>query len=77
LFVNGFRAIQRFTANGLIEESFLMKALIAGVLGYLVAAYVKNSAYSNVFWALLGVMLGAIHLSYAQISKNWILRGPG
>jgi len=77
LFVNGFRAIRRFTANGLIEESFLMKALIAGVLGYLVAAYVKNSAYANVFWALLGVTLGAIHLSYAQISKKWILRGPG
>jgi putative inorganic carbon (HCO3(-)) transporter len=63
VFRRGVRAYNKFKDFGLVEESNILKAFLAGLLGYLIAAATKNSAYANAFWVLIGIAIGAIHLS--------------
>lgn len=56
-------AYNKFRDFGSVEESNILKAFLAGMLGYLIAAVTKNSAYANAFWVLIGIAIGAIHLS--------------
>ena len=67
---NGARAQTLLSLGGLTQESYMMKAFLAGLAGYLIAAVVKNSAYANVFWVLIGVAVGALHLAYGQLEKK-------
>lgn len=63
VFRGSVRAYNKFRCFGSIEESNILKAFLAGLLGYLIAATTKNSAYANAFWVLIGIAIGAIHLS--------------
>ncbi len=48
-----------FLKAGLRDDSTMMMALTSGFAGYLFSAIVKNSAYSNVFWVIVGIALAA------------------
>ncbi len=50
-------AQRRFTLAGLKDYSYIATAMFAGLSGYMFAAINKNSAYSNVFWVLIGIAL--------------------
>lgn len=52
-------AKQNFQLAGLTDDATMMLALTAGFAGYLFSAIVKNSAYSNVFWVIVGIALAA------------------
>lgn len=65
-----FSARKYFLENGRIDEGDLTTALIASVAGYMTSAIVKNSAYSNAFWILMGIALSASHLSKFQFKNH-------
>lgn len=71
VFRNGLRANLQFLGLGSVQESYMLRAFLSGLLGYLIAAVVKNSAYANVFWILIGAGLGAAHLAYAQFERKY------
>jgi len=48
-----------FRTSGNLDSSFLVAAIIAGFSGYMFSAIFKNSAYSNVFWMLIGIALAS------------------
>ncbi len=51
-------------------------ALLAGFAGYMIAATVKNSAYSNVYWVLVGMALSAGQVALFSVrEKNNELAG--
>ncbi len=52
-------AKNNFLRSGLRDDATMMLALTAGFGGYLFSAIVKNSAYSNVFWVIVGISLAA------------------
>lgn len=70
VFRTGLRANIQFFGLGFTQESYMLRAFLSGLLGYLIAAVVKNSAYANVFWILIGVGLGAVHLAHAQFERK-------
>ena len=49
----------QFAHAGLQDHSNISMALLASFAGYMIAATVKNSAYSNVYWVLVGIALSA------------------
>lgn len=67
---NMFDARKYFNESGRFDESYLITALIASVAGYMTSAVVKNSAYSNAFWILMGVALSASHLRHYQFRNQ-------
>jgi putative inorganic carbon (HCO3(-)) transporter len=52
-------AKRQFTAVHLNDYAHLSAALLAGLSGYMFSAIFKNSAYSNVFWIIIGLAIGA------------------
>jgi len=70
-----FDARKYFLENGRIDEGDLTTALIASVAGYMTSAIVKNSAYSNAFWILMGIALSASHLRKFQFKNHQALPG--
>jgi len=61
-------ASNQFGKAGLHNEAHMTTALLSGFAGYLFAAINKNSAYANVFWVLMGIMLAVAQA--AQISLD-------
>jgi O-antigen ligase len=57
-------ARNNFRRTGLIDHSFMVMALISGFSGYLFSAIFKNSAYSNVFWVIVGLAIAAGQVAY-------------
>jgi hypothetical protein len=45
------------------DEAYITAAIFAGLGAYMFEAIFKNSAYSNVFWILVGVALAAIQVA--------------
>jgi O-antigen ligase len=62
------KARRNFVFAGLRDEAFITSAIFSGLAGYMFEAIFKNSAYSNVFWILIGLALAAIQV--AQTSFN-------
>lgn len=67
------KARRNFVFAGLRDEAFITSAIFAGMAGYLFESIFKNSAYSNVFWILVGVALAAIQV--AQTSFDAVSEG--
>lgn len=65
------RARRQFVLAGLRDESYLTAAIFAGLSAYMFEAIFKNSAYSNVFWVLVGVALATIQA--AQTSFDAVI----
>ena len=59
--------IKQFNYLGMQNESQLAMAIFAGLGGYMFAATVKNSAYANVFWVIIGLALGVIQIARARM----------
>lgn len=59
-------ARNNFQLSGMSDESFQVMALIAGFAGYMFSALFKNSAYSNVFWVIVGIALAAGQVAYTS-----------
>jgi putative inorganic carbon (hco3(-)) transporter len=57
-------ARNNFRRSGLNEYSFMVIAMMAGFSGYLFSAIFKNSAYSNVFWVIVGLAIAAGQVAY-------------
>jgi O-antigen ligase len=53
-----------FQLLGMNDYSFMGSALAAGFAGYMFSAIFKNSAYSNVFWVIVGISLAAGQVAY-------------
>jgi putative inorganic carbon (hco3(-)) transporter len=66
---NLYRAVTQFTLARLQTEAYMAMALLAGFAGYMFAAINKNSAYSNVFWLIIGVMLAGIQVAQTSLSQ--------
>jgi O-antigen ligase len=66
MFAGLLRARRHFVLAGLRDESYLTAAIFAGLGAYMFEAIFKNSAYSNVFWVLVGVALAAIQVAQAS-----------
>jgi len=63
-----------FTFAGLTDHSRITMGLIAGFAGYMFAATVKNSAYSNVYWILVGLAISAYQVAlYHSREKSELL----
>lgn len=58
---------KRYLSLNLNENGHMTLAFMAGLIGYMVFYVSKNSAYSNVFWILLGIAI-----SIAQTAENII-----
>jgi putative inorganic carbon (hco3(-)) transporter len=60
-----------FIEAHLVDHARLASALWVGLAGYLFAAITKNSAYSNVFWLLIGLGMAAANIAvhYKQTQK--------
>ncbi len=63
MFSGLLRARRQFVLVGLRDEAFITAALFAGMAGYMFESIFKNSAYSNVFWILVGVALAAAQVA--------------
>jgi O-antigen ligase len=57
------RAKRLFLEAAMTDEANYVTALWAGLAGYLFAAITKNSAYSNVFWMLIGLGIAALSVA--------------
>jgi len=66
---------RKFLLAGLNDHSNLTMAMLAGLAGYLIAAVVKNSAYSNVYWILVGIALSAVQVSMFSLREKNELAG--
>lgn len=60
------RAYRQFRRSGMEREADMSLALMAGFLGYMFSAVTKNSAYSNVFWLLVGITFAAVQVAKAS-----------
>jgi O-antigen ligase len=60
------KARRNFVIAGLRDDAFIASAIFAGVAGYMFEAIFKNSAYSNVFWILVGLALAAIQVAQSS-----------
>lgn len=60
----------QFSLAGLQDQSNITMGLTAGFAGYMIAAVVKNSAYSNVYWILVGVALSAAQVAMFSVHKK-------
>ncbi len=65
IFVGLMSARLNFIDANMPDYSNMSVALIAGFVGYMIAATVKNSAYSNVYWILVGMALSAAQIAIA------------
>ena len=52
-----------FLESHLKDHANMTTALWAGLAGYLFAAITKNSAYSNIFWLLIGVAMASFNVA--------------
>ena len=57
-------ARENFAISGLLDESYIVIALTVGFAGYLFMSINKNSAYSNVLWVIIGILLAAGQTAY-------------
>ncbi|HEY3312737.1 MAG TPA: O-antigen ligase family protein [Anaerolineales bacterium] len=62
-------AKRNFNLARMTDEGNIVLALSAGFAGYLFAAITKNSAYSNVFWVIVGVALASGQVAHASRMK--------
>ncbi|RJP54652.1 MAG: hypothetical protein C4583_02135 [Anaerolineaceae bacterium] len=79
VFLGLLRARSHFVLAGLRDEAYITAAIFAGLAAYMFEAIFKNSAYSNVFWILVGVALAAIQVAQtsfdaASVGKDSVLR---
>lgn len=63
MFLGLLRARRHFVLAGQRDEAYITAAIFAGLGAYMFEAIFKNSAYSNVFWILVGVALAAIQVA--------------
>jgi putative inorganic carbon (HCO3(-)) transporter len=63
------KARRNFVFAGLRDEAFITSAIFAGMAGYMFEAIFKNSAYSNVFWILVGLALAAIQVAQTAFNE--------
>jgi O-antigen ligase len=68
-------ARHKFAHAGMMDYSNMTMALFAGFVGYMVAATVKNSAYSNVYWILVGMALSAVQVALFSAQEKSELAG--
>lgn len=66
-------ARKNFNLKGYADEGFMVYSIVAGFVGYLFSAINKNSAYSNVFWVIVGIALSAGQVAHASHQKT---KGP-
>lgn len=66
---NLYNAVTQFSLARLQTEAFMAMALLAGFAGYMFAAINKNSAYSNVFWLIIGIMLAGTQVAQTSFSQ--------
>lgn len=64
------RARIQFARLGMHDNAHIAMSLIAALVGYLVQATVKNSAYSNVFWLLIGMAISTEQVAYTALHKS-------
>lgn len=69
MFLGLIKARRHFVLAGLRDESYITAALFAGLAAYMFEAIFKNSAYSNVFWILVGVALAAIQVAQTSFDE--------
>jgi len=72
IFSGLWAAKRQFQYIGLRDSAYMTSALLAALVAYMTSAIVKNSAYSNVFWLLVGVALAAsvvARTSYQEIEE--------
>jgi O-antigen ligase len=55
----------QFARAGLHDHAHIAMSIFAALVGYLIAATVKNSAYSNVFWVLIGISISIEQVAYS------------
>lgn len=55
----------QFARAGLHDHANIAMSIFAALVGYLIAATVKNSSYSNVFWALIGIAISIEQVAYS------------
>ena len=63
-------AKKQFTAARLDDQAHLSAALLAGFAGYMFSAIFKNSAYSNVFWVIVGLAVAAGQVAWNEHQKK-------
>ena len=63
LFAGLISARLQFAWAGMQDQSNITMALLTGFAGYLIEAVIKNSAYSNVFWILVGMAISAAQVA--------------
>jgi O-antigen ligase len=59
-------AKRQFAQVNLQDHSHLSAALLAGLAGYMFSAIFKNSAYSNVFWIIVGLAIAAGQVAWNE-----------
>jgi len=64
------QARTQFAQTGLHDNADIAVSLFAALVGYLVAATVKNSAYSNVFWLLIGIAISTEQVAYKVLHRS-------
>jgi O-antigen ligase len=67
IFAGLLRARRNFLFARLEDDAFIANAVLAGVAGYMFEAIFKNSAYSNVFWLIVGVALATIQVAQTSV----------
>ncbi len=75
VFASLISARRKFFQAGLRDQSNIAMAMIAGFAGYMIAAVVKNSAYSNVYWILVGIALSAAPVALFSFREKSELAG--
>ncbi|MCX6078472.1 MAG: O-antigen ligase family protein [Chloroflexi bacterium] len=70
---------KNFIQSGLTDEGYMILAITAGFAGYLFAGITKNSAYSNVFWVIVGIAMASGQVAHSSRLKAEELSGnqPG
>jgi O-antigen ligase len=65
----------QFAYAGMQDQANMTMALVSGFVGYMIAATVKNSAYSNVYWILVGMALSAAQVALFSAREKSELSG--
>ncbi len=55
----------QFARVGLHDQAHIAMSVFVALVGYLIAAAAKNSAYANVFWALVGFAISIEQVAYS------------